>query len=300
MLEIARVSDGNPAFESVWVGDSIGAKPRMDSLALLGALAGVTTRLKLGVGCMASFPVRDPIIFAYQWASLDEISRGRMLLAVCTGIVRGGASMREGKPWGVIDAERPARMNENIEIVRKLWSGEPTSFEGKYHRFTDAVVLPRPVQDPCPIWIAANPSIREDQTVERVAARIARRADGWMTTDLFPGSLQVMVKRVSEALSEHGRDPNTFPNIVYHNININDDAEAAYQESKKFLDAYYGPVFAEPQVRSWTAMGSPTKCIEQIQTLIANGAQSITLRITAWDQWGQYRRLVDHVLPAFA
>ena len=111
-------------FDSIWVGDSLMAKPRPEALTLLGALAGVTDRITLGVGCMASFPVRDPFVFAYQWANLDFLSQGRMLLAACTGIVRGGASAAEGANWGVLDKERAARLEENIDIVRRLWSEE--------------------------------------------------------------------------------------------------------------------------------------------------------------------------------
>ena len=94
MLTLAAKADASPFFGSVWVGDSLGAKPRPDSLTLLGALASVTKRLRLGVGCMASFPVRDPLVFAYQWGTLDLLSSGRMLLAACTGLVGGGASAR--------------------------------------------------------------------------------------------------------------------------------------------------------------------------------------------------------------
>lgn len=116
MLDLAARADANPLFGSVWVGDSLGAKPRPDSIALLGALASVTRRLRLGVGCMASFPVRDPLVFAYQWATLDLISNGRMLLAACTGLVAGGASAREGVAFQVTDRERADRLVENIDI----------------------------------------------------------------------------------------------------------------------------------------------------------------------------------------
>src|ERR671922_304841 len=61
MLALSAQADANPLFESVWVGDSLGAKPRPDSIGLLGALAAATRRVRLGVGCMASFPVRDRI-----------------------------------------------------------------------------------------------------------------------------------------------------------------------------------------------------------------------------------------------
>src|SRR5215510_11561796 len=122
MYDLAREADQDPLFDSIWVGDSLYSKPRADSIALLGALASLTSRVTLGVGCMASFPVRDPLVFAYQWASLDALSEGRMLLAVCTGLV-AGRSDDEGRPWRIPDKERASRMAENIDICRKVWSG---------------------------------------------------------------------------------------------------------------------------------------------------------------------------------
>src|SRR5215467_12437307 len=157
LMAMSRDVDANPMFDSIWVGDSLLAKPRPDSISLLGALTAATRRVTLGVGCMASFPVRDPVIFAYQWATLDLLSRGRMLLAACTGIVAGGASAREGALWGTIDRERGARLAENIDICRRLWSEEHVSFAGKFRSFDDVTLMPRPVQQPCPIWIASNP-----------------------------------------------------------------------------------------------------------------------------------------------
>src|SRR5258708_27453271 len=132
MLAMAREADRIALFDSVWVGDSVMAKPRPDSIALLGALAGATSRVKLGVGCMASFPIRDPIIFAYQWATLDLISNGRMLLAASTGIVAGGVSAKEGGAWNITDGQRGNRMAENIAICRRLWTEDDVTFTCKY------------------------------------------------------------------------------------------------------------------------------------------------------------------------
>jgi alkanesulfonate monooxygenase SsuD/methylene tetrahydromethanopterin reductase-like flavin-dependent oxidoreductase (luciferase family) len=116
MLKLAQDAERSDAFDSIWVGDSVMAKPRPEAVALLGAFSAATQRVKLGVGCMASFPIRDPIVFAYQWATLDLISNGRTWLAACTGIVAGGVSAREGGIWGISDGERGNRMAENIEI----------------------------------------------------------------------------------------------------------------------------------------------------------------------------------------
>ena len=219
MIAMAAEADRNPLFDSVWVGDSVMAKPRPESISLLGALAAATSRVKLGVGCMASFPIRDPILFAYQWATLDLISNGRMRLAACTGIVpAAGASAKEGGIWGITDGQRGNRMAENIAICRRLWSEDNVSFEGKYRSFNGVTIKPRPVQQPCPIWIAANPPPAQS---EKPMRRVAKIADGWMTVQIFPKMLAGLWSKLSESLRQEGKDPATFPNLAYHNININ-------------------------------------------------------------------------------
>jgi alkanesulfonate monooxygenase SsuD/methylene tetrahydromethanopterin reductase-like flavin-dependent oxidoreductase (luciferase family) len=299
MMALAALADANPLFDSIWVGDSLLAKPRPDSITLLGGLGTATRRLTLGVGCMASFPVRDPIIFAYQWATLDLLSRGRMLLAACTGIVAGGASAREGARWEVADRERADRLAENIEICRKLWSEDHVSHTGRFRSFTDVTVAPRPLQQPCPIWIASNPRPvgLAPAVIDRALRRVARTADGWMTVNLFPRMFGANWAKVSAFLAEEGRDPAAFPNIAYHNVNINPDRQAALEESKRFLDEYYGPVFSPPMVEAWTAAGTPAQCVEHLRALRRDGARTFTLRITGWQQEEQYERLVNEVLP---
>ncbi len=299
MLRLAATVDGTGLFDSLWVGDSLMAKPRPESLTLLGALAGGTRRVILGVGCMASFSVRDPIVFAHQWATLDLLSNGRVLLAACTGIVQGGASAREGAIWGVADRERAARMAEHIEICRKLWSEDRVSFTGAYRSFESVTVQPRPVQQPCPIWIAANPRPvpGKPNSPDAPLSRVARMADGWMTVHLVPKMLADNWAKVAQFLREGGRDPARFPTMAYHNVNINEDRQAALEESKRFLDAYYGPVFSPAMVEAWTASGPPAACAEHLRQLGADGAKQVTLRITGWRQQEQFERLVNEVLP---
>ncbi len=294
MLAMAREADSLETFDSVWVGDSLMAKPRPESIALLGALSAATRRLKLGVGCMASFPIRDPVVFAYQWATLDRISSGRMLLAACTGIVAGGASAREGIAWNVRDGQRGARMAENIEICRRLWREDDVSFAGKYRSFDGVTIRPRPVQNPCPIWIAANPAPAQSEAPLR---RVARIADGWMSVNVVPGLFRALWKRLRGHLNAAGKDPATFPNVAYHNVNVAPDRAAALEESKRFLDEYYGPVFSSSMVEAWTAAGTPEQCAADLRTLQADGARAITLRITSWNQRAQFERLVREVLP---
>jgi len=298
MLALAARADASRLFGSIWVGDSLGAKPRPDSIALLGAVAATTARVRLGVGCMASFPVRDPLVFAYQWATLDLVSDGRMLLAACTGLVAGGASAREGARWGVADRERADRLVENIEICRRLWSEEHVSYKGRFRSFEDVTLEPRPVQRPCPIWIASNPRPPlAGPALERALRRVARLADGWMTTRLSAGSIRANWTGIAGYLRDEGRDPEAFPTMAYHNVNLNPDRQAALDESKRFLDAYYGPVFSPSMVEAWTAAGTPEECVDHLRGLLAEGPKAVTLRITSWRQAEQFDRLLGDVLP---
>lgn len=297
LLELAPRAEETGLFDSVWVGDSLTAKPRPEAIALLGALAGMTDRLQLGVGCMASFPIRDPALFAYQWATLDQVSGGRMLLAACTGIVAAdGASRHEGRNFGSVpDIDRAARVEEHIEICRRLWAGEKLSFDGKFNSYEDLTILPRPVQSPCPIWIAANPA--PGKYWERSLRRVATMADGFQTCHMAPGVLRAMAADVLRLRTEAGLPTDGFPVMAYHNVNIGDDRSACLQESKRFLDAYYGPVFTEAMTEAWTAAGTPEECVADLRDLVDQGATAITLRCTSFDQDGQFRRLCEEVVP---
>ncbi|MBF6568334.1 MAG: LLM class flavin-dependent oxidoreductase [Candidatus Binataceae bacterium] len=294
LIELARAADRNPLLTSVWVGDSVMAKPRPESLTLLGALSAVTARVRLGVACMASFPIREPVIFAEQWANLDYISNGRMQLAVCTGIGLGGTSAKEGAVWGVRDSERGARMAENIAICRRLWSEAQVSFAGAFRTFSDASVNPKPIQQPCPIWIAANP---KPALAGRPLRRVAQIADGWMVAQVWPGLFGALWTKLSAHLRAAGKDPDEFPNLVYHNINVANDREAALAETRRFLGEYYGPVFSADQAAGWTAAGTPAQCIDDLNRLVHEGAKAITLRITGANQRAQFERIVNEVLP---
>src|SRR5256885_15584111 len=85
LVDLTAQAERSGFFDAVWAGDSLLAKPRLESVTLLSALAGVTTKLRLGVGCMATFVHRHPVMLAHQWASLDVLSGGRAWLAVCLG-----------------------------------------------------------------------------------------------------------------------------------------------------------------------------------------------------------------------
>lgn len=297
LLAYGPRAEATGLFDSVWVGDSVTAKHRAESISLLSALAGSTDELLLGVGCMASFPVRDPLMLAYQWATLDQVSGGRALMAACTGIIpERNASNVEGSHFGGIrDRDRPARLEEAIELLRLLWSGEPVDWDGRFHHYEGAQVLPTPVQDPCPIHIAANPF--DPRFADRAMKRVATLSDGWMVATPAAGILGGLWPVLEGHLREVGKDPEAFPVTVYANVNVGDDRSACLEESLRFLEAYYGPVFDAGMTEAWTAAGTVEECAAHIAGWVDGGATRVALRITSWDQDAQFDRLTGDLLP---
>ncbi len=310
LLDIAVAGEQSGAFDTVWVGDSLLAKPRLESVSLLSALAGVTTRVRLAVGCLATFVHRHPVLFAQQWASLDQLANGRAWLAVCLGgpDEQSKAQALEHSVMGVSSGERVGRLEEGIVILRKLFAEKNVSHAGQFYRFTGVTVEPRPVQQPCPIWIASNPTgltwkggaSASDAVIERSFRRVARYADGWMTNKVSPDEFRGQWERIAAMARQEGRDPARLGSALYHNININEDRQAALVESKKFLDAYYTSNFSAGFVEGWTVAGGPKQCIEQLRAYLQAGLGHIALRLTSWDQRGQLQRFLTEVAPAFS
>src|SRR5919202_6832465 len=176
LLELTERAEASGQFDSVWVGDSLFAKARLDALTLLAAIAGRTRRLRPGPACLASFPLRNPLVFAYEWASLDQISGGRTALIICAGGGSAGDWDAEARAMKVPVKERQRRLNEHVAILRRLWSEDRVSHEGEFFQFDDITLAPKPVQQPCPIWLANNPwTVNPDPArVERALRRGGR------------------------------------------------------------------------------------------------------------------------------
>jgi alkanesulfonate monooxygenase SsuD/methylene tetrahydromethanopterin reductase-like flavin-dependent oxidoreductase (luciferase family) len=302
MLEMAEMAE-SAGWDSVWVGDSIFAKPRLDAIVLLGALAARTKRVRLGPACFASTPLRNALTLAYQWASLDLVSGGRTIFVACQGQPGpgGGDFGPEFKIFGVEPSSRMRRMEEAIEIMRLTSSREHVDYDGQYNKFRDVTVLPRPVQQPLPIWVVSNPDLKKRRNAESGYRRVARLGDGWMTTLKPPDEVRSSIEMIRGYAREEGRTlPDNFEVCVYYNINVNEDRNFALEESKRFLDSYYGVSYHRAMLELWVAMGSPAQCIENIRRFVDAGATTITLRLTGYDQKRQFKRVTEEVLPAFA
>ena len=309
LVDLTVDAERSGTFDAVWVGDSLLAKPRLESVTLLSALAGVTAKVRLAVGCMATFVHRHPVMLAHQWASLDVLSGGRAWLAVCLGgpSEANAAQAAEHAVMGVASAERVGRLEEGIVVLRKLFHEKNVSHHGRFYALDGVTLQPAPVQHPCPIWIASNPTgltwkggaSASEAVVERSLRRVARFADGWMTNKLSPSEFRRQWARITAMAREEGRDPARLGSALYHNININEERAKALEESKAFLDTYYTANFSAKFVEQWTVAGSPKQCVEELRAYFAAGVGHMALRLTSWDQRGQLKRFLAEVAPAF-
>jgi alkanesulfonate monooxygenase SsuD/methylene tetrahydromethanopterin reductase-like flavin-dependent oxidoreductase (luciferase family) len=123
-------------------------------------------------------------------------------------------------------------MEEAIEILRLTSSHENVEYNGQYCRFRNLSVLPRPVQQPIPIWVTANPNLNKRRNAEQAYRRVARLGDGWMTTFKSPEDVQASLAMIREYAREMGRElkPN-FEVAIYHNINVDEDRDRAFAEA---------------------------------------------------------------------
>jgi alkanesulfonate monooxygenase SsuD/methylene tetrahydromethanopterin reductase-like flavin-dependent oxidoreductase (luciferase family) len=303
VVDLAVKAEETGVLTTVWAGDSILGKPRLECITLLSAIAARTSRVRLGVACMSTIVQRNPVLFGLQWASLDALSEGRTELAACMGqpASQGPGNAKELEVMGIASKERPGRLVEMVAALRELWSSEHATFHGKYYRFDDVNLLPKPVQQPCPIWIAATPRPQNlgEKGVERVLRRIALNGDGWQTILITPEMFRDYLTRIRKIREAEGLDNAGFKTSLYYDLNVGPDRETAYQESKEYLDEYYATDFSRDFVELSTAHGTVEQCLESIQSYIDAGVDHITMRLASRDhQARQFDLYLNEVLPA--
>jgi len=304
LIQAAERAEDSGYFHGVWVGDNFLSKPRVEAIVALSAIAARTKRVKLGTICLASFPLRHPVALALQWASLDILSEGRTILAVCSGgpARAGPLYAKELEVMGVGSNERIGRLIEGVKILRRLWSEEAVTHEGKYYQFSDLTVYPQPVQQPVPILIAVNPKADQvDQdTIDRALRRVAAYGDGWQTDATPASTFRERFSRICEYAAKQDRDPSNFQSCLHLMVNINDDRDQAFKQAQEFLTSYYGAgTITKERAELWLAYGPPEAVIEKIQSYIDAGCNTPVLRFVSPDLKGQLERCIEEVMPAF-
>jgi len=275
-------------YDSIWVGDSLTARPRFEPLTLLAAVAARTRRAVLGTAVLLP-ALRHPLGLAQTVATVDRIAEGRLVLGVGIG-PDSPAVRKEFEAAGVPFAQRAGRLEESITICRRLWTGGETTFSGRYWSLEGARLPPTPHREGGPpIWMGGE--------VEAATRRAGRLADGWLPNSVTPEAWAHGWARVSEsAIAEHGKTDHLTP-ALYATININPDAKTAEAELRRFVEAYYSvPYEAIARVQSFHA-GDPASCLDRLQGFVAAGVRHIVLRFGGGDQAAQLDRMTREILP---
>jgi probable F420-dependent oxidoreductase len=277
-------------YHAVWVGDSVTAKPRLDALTALGALAARTSRIKLGTAVLLA-ALRQPLVLAHAVASLDVLSTGRIILGVGAG--RGGRQILadEFENCGVPFMERGPRLNELLDICRRLWTETPVTYSGKYYRLADVALEPRPVQPGGPpVWVSSN-------FLKRGLQRVAAFGDAWITNVTTLEVYRRCWEQITAAAEAAGHDPQTIHQCLYLTVNVNLDGDTARHEGRSFLESYYKKPAAEVEEDLVCQFGSPEEVLERIAGYASLGVRTVIIRFASPRQLEQMDICSKELLP---
>ncbi|MGC1678528.1 MAG: LLM class flavin-dependent oxidoreductase [Candidatus Binataceae bacterium] len=250
-------------YDSLWVQEQmIGDTPALEPVTLLTYVAALTSRVRLGTAVLLTV-IRNPVELAKTLSTLDQLSRGRLILGVGIG---GPATPHE--IFGVPRGRRPRRFVEGLQVLKALWTERHASVSGEFWKFENVQMEPKPVQKPRPpIWFGAR--------TELGLKRAVRHGDGWMG----PGSsssaeFMQHVKWLRRLLDEAGRDPKTFPISKRVYIAVDDDRARAERRLREWFGVRYHNADMAPRVSIY---GSRAECIDRLRELVRAGAQHLLL-----------------------
>ncbi|HEY7061234.1 MAG TPA: LLM class flavin-dependent oxidoreductase [Chloroflexota bacterium] len=279
-------------YESAWVGDSLLARPRLEALTTLAFVAG---RTGLGIGTSVFLPpLREPVVLAYTLASLDLISGGRLTLGVGMGS-KDPASLHEYHTVGVDPDRRVSRLEETLLLLRRLWTEEHVSFEGKHFHLDNVTVLPRPVRPRGPRLLLSVGNTG-DQLSPRQLRRVLDLGDGIMPSRALPDEYARIWAQVTREAERAGRDPATLTPALYFTIHLDDDVAHAEQESEEFLLGYYP---RNTWGNRWGPWGPASAIRERIDAFIEAGVRLFVVRFAAWDAHQQLERFTSEVFTHY-
>jgi probable F420-dependent oxidoreductase len=196
ILAYDHVVGANLASRPGWQPPYSHLDPFHEPLVLYGYLAGLTTQIELVTGIII-LPQRQTVLVAKQAAAADVLSGGRLRFGI--GI---GWNPVEYEALGMDFKTRGVRCEEQVEVLRQLWTRELVTFTGRWHKIVDAGINPLPVQRPIPIWFGGSD--------DRALRRLARLGDGWFPLLGPDEKCRMMIDKIRKYAREAGRDPSAI------------------------------------------------------------------------------------------
>ncbi len=267
LLDLAkRASD--LGFDSIWVGDSLLARPRHDPLTLLAAVAARLPRVEVGTAVLLP-AMRNPVLLAHQLATLDQIAEGRLIVGI--GIAADVANIRgEFAAAGVPFEKRVGRLLEGIRLARALWTGKPVDWNGLW-KVDRGVLAPTPYRPGGPlIWIGGSlPASLE---------RAGRYFDGWLPIAPDAAQWQQQWQEIKEIARQAGRDPNALTGAMYVTLSVDADAGRANERLNSYLERYYSQPAVAMRARQASYAGPAEGLAEWLQAYAKAGVAHLVLR----------------------
>ncbi len=310
LLEYSVLAE-EAGFDSVWVSDHFQPWRHRDghapfSLAWLAALGERTSRITMGTSVATPTFRYHPSIMAQAFGTLAQLNPGRMILGVGTG-----ESLNEvpatGMKWPAFK-ERFGRLQEAIELMRLLWTGEQISFEGEYYQTIKATVYDRP-DEPVPIYIAAaGPS------ASRLAGELA---DGFICTSGKASELytETLLPSVAEGLKKAGRSPDEMEKMIEMKVSFDTDMDRARNDTRHWAALALSPeektgvedpiemekladaLSVERAASRWIVSTDPEEHIERIKKYVDLGFTHLVFHAPGPDQAAFIRLYAREVLP---
>ena len=290
-LEFIEKVEG-AGFDSFWLDDHIAFRGNfLESLAALAAAAARTERITLG-SLVYLLPLRRPAIAAKAAAAVDYLSGGGRFIF---GVGVGGEEAREFEVCGVPKAERGARTDEAIAVLRKMWSGEAVSHEGRFFRFQDARQSPPPLTPGGPpIWMGGRS--------EAAQRRAALLADGYAPYLYSPARYAKALERVRRLATEAGRvldDPQKpWTPALHLFVNLRETEDEALAQGAENLSVRYGMDMREA-ARRYLLRGSVARCAGRIGAYRKAGVRHFIFKVAApaGEEMEHMTRLAEELLP---
>jgi probable F420-dependent oxidoreductase len=278
-------------YDSLWVGDHISfALPILDPLLQLAQAAVASRRLQLGTAVYL-LPLRHPTPVAKQVSTLDHLTEGRFVF----GVGVGGEFPTEYEACGVPLGERGARLSESLTVLRKLWTGEPASHDGRFFKFEGVTMQPPPRQ-------AGGPPIWCGGRTDAALRRIGRMTDGWMSYVVTPEMFRDGLGKIAAAAKEAGRVfDRGFATSHLLFTRIDDTYEKALDAATISLSTRYAMDFRKAAQR-YCALGPPERIVESIRRFHEAGARHVILDFVGpyEERDRQIERFASEALPLLA
>ena len=280
-------------YDSFWIMDHLvqipnvatASEPILEAYVTLSAIAAKTSRIKIGSLCTSN-TFRDPALLAKMAATLDVVSGGRLFFGIGAGWFEA-EHIQYGIPF-FTTAERIRRLEEAVQVIKKIWTEERATFKGRYYHINELICSPKPIQRP-------HPPILIGGSGEKMTLKVV--ANHANACNLFGGS--EVIKHKLNVLRAHcekiGRDYGEILKTKLGGVVISRTDKEAYSKLQKVRPTH----ISLEQYRQQVIWGSPDRCVDEVQKLIDAGIEYLIVNFPGPYDPMNTQVFAEKVMPAF-